>query len=153
MAYKIENCADGDADYIIDRLVEYNLSQVPAEQKVLFDTLDKKITDDNGKIIAGCVARMYCWNVAYIDTLWVDEKYRGNGLGLKLLAEVEKNAKDKGCYLLHLDTFDFQAKEFYKKHGYEVFGVLEDCLNDLCRYYLKNMSIDKDFYRLKNPHS
>lgn len=72
MEYKIENCKDGDAAYIIDRLVEYNLSQVPAEQEVLFDTLDKKITDDNGNIIAGCVARMYCWNVAYIDTLWVD---------------------------------------------------------------------------------
>ena len=52
MKYKIENCKEGDADYIIDRLVEYNLSQVPARQEVLFDTLDKMITDDNGKIIA-----------------------------------------------------------------------------------------------------
>lgn len=69
MNYKIENCKACDAEYIIDRLVEYKLSQVPAKQKELFDTLDKKITDDNGKIIAGCVAKMYCWNVAYIDTL------------------------------------------------------------------------------------
>ena len=38
MAYKIENCKDGDAEYIIDRLVEYNLSQVPPEQITLFDT-------------------------------------------------------------------------------------------------------------------
>lgn len=57
MNYKIENCTDGDAEYIIDRLVEYNLVKVPAEQKVLFDTLDKKITDDNGIIIAGWVLR------------------------------------------------------------------------------------------------
>ena len=60
MNYKIENCKDGDAEYIIARLVEYNLSQAPAELEVLFDTLDKKITDENGKIIAGCVAKMYC---------------------------------------------------------------------------------------------
>lgn len=66
---KIESCASGDAEYIVDRLVEYNLSKVPAEQKVLFDELDKKITDDSGRIIAGCVARMYCWNVAYFDSL------------------------------------------------------------------------------------
>lgn len=135
MEYKIENCKDGDADYIIDKLVEYNLSQVPAEQEVLFDTLDKKITDDNGNTIAGCVARMYCWNVAYIDSLWVDIKYRGNGLGARLLAEIEKTAKAKGCYLIHLDTFDFQAKEFYDKQGYELFGVLEDCPKGHCRYY------------------
>ena len=139
MEYKIENCTDGDAEYIIDRLVEYNLSQVPAKQEVLFDMLDKKITDDNGKIIAGCVARMYCWNVVYIDTLWVDEIYRNIGFGSRLLAEVEKIAKNKGCYLIHLDTFDFQAKEFYEKQGYEVFGVLEDCPRGHCRYYLKKV--------------
>lgn len=137
MNFKIENCKDGDADYIIDRLVEYNLSKVPAEQDVLFDILDKKITDDNGNIIAGCVARMYCWNVTYVDTLWVDETYRGKGLGAKLLEEVEKTAKEKGCYLIHLDTFDFQAKEFYEKQGYEVFGVLDNCPTEHCRYYLK----------------
>ena len=95
MNFKIENCKQGDADYIIDRLVEYNLSKVPAEQDVLFDILDKKITEDNGNIIAGCVARMYCWNVAYVDTLWVDETYRGKGLGAKLLEEVEITAKEK----------------------------------------------------------
>lgn len=137
MNYKIENCKDGDADYIIDRLVEYNLSKVPAEQDVLFDILDKKITDDNGNVIAGCVARMYCWNVAYVDVLWVDSEYRSKGLGSKLLDEIEKTAKDKGCYLIHLDTFDFQAKEFYEKQGFEMFGVLENCPAGHCRYYLK----------------
>ena len=139
MDYCIENCKDGDADFIIDRLVEYNLSQMPAKQEVLFDTLDKKITDDNGNIIAGCVAKMYCWNVAYIDTLWVGSEYRGQGLGARLLAEVEKTSKAKGCYLIHLDTFDFQAKEFYEKQGYEVFGVLEDCPKEHSRYYLKKV--------------
>lgn len=139
MNYIIKNCTDGDADFIVDRLVEFNLSQVPAEQEILFDTLDKKITNDNGRIIAGCVARMYCWNVAYIDTLWVDENYRGKGLGSKLIAEIEKTAKDKGCYLIHLDTFDFQAKEFYEKHRYEVFGILENCPKGHCRYYLRKI--------------
>ena len=137
MNYCIENCKDGDADFIIDRLVEYNLSQMPAKQEVLFDTLDKKITDDNGNIIAGCVAKMYCWNVAYIDTLWVGSEYRGQGLGARLLAEVEKTSKAKGCYLIHLDTFDFQAKAFYEKQGYITFGVLDDCPKGHCRYYLK----------------
>ena len=137
MAYKIENCADCDADYIIDRLVEYNMSKVPAEQEVLCDTLDKKITDDNGNIIAGCVAKMYCWKVLYIDILWVAEQYRKQGLGSILHKSVEQTAKEKGCYLVHLDTFDFQAKEFYEKHGYTLFGTLEDCPKGHCRYYLK----------------
>lgn len=136
MKFKIENCAKGDADYIVEKLVEYNLSKVPAKQDVLFDTLDKKVTDINGNIIAGCIAKMYCWNVTYIDTLWVDENYRKSGLGSMLLNIIENTAKEKGCYLVHLDTFDFQAKEFYEKNGYNVFGVIEDCPLNHCRYYL-----------------
>jgi hypothetical protein len=40
---------------------------------------------------------------------------------------------------LHLDTFDFQAKDFYVKHGYEVFGVLEDCPEGHVRYFMKKI--------------
>lgn len=42
-----------------------------------------------------------------------------------------------GCYLVHLDTFDFQAKDFYLKHGYEIFGVLADCPKEHNRYFMK----------------
>ena len=80
---------------------------------------------------------MYGWNVAYIDTLCVDEAYRGKGLGSKLLIDIEKTAKDKGCCLIHLDTFDYQAKEFYEKQGYELFSTLDDCPKGHFRYYLK----------------
>jgi GNAT superfamily N-acetyltransferase len=69
--------------------------------------------------------------------LWVKEKYRKEGYGSVLLNEVEKIAKEKGCNLVHLDTFDFQAKDFYLKQGYEIFGVLDDCPIEHKRYYMK----------------
>lgn len=72
----IEECTIEEQDYLIDRLVEYNLSQVKAEQTVNFIDLSKKIVEE-GKIIAGIIARMYCWNMVYVDTLWVDTSYRG----------------------------------------------------------------------------
>ena len=137
MDFNILNCIDDDSKYICDKLVEYNLGQVPKTQKVDFVDINKKIVDEENKIIAGCLARMYCWNVIYIDILWVDEEYRKCGLGTKLLNEIEKIAIEEKCSLIHLDTFDFQAKDFYIKHGYEVFGVLEDCPVNHCRYYLK----------------
>ena len=68
---KIDVCSKKEQDYIIERLVEYNLSQVEAKQKENFIDLSKKIGKDD-KIVAGIVARMYCWNVVYVDTLWVD---------------------------------------------------------------------------------
>lgn len=135
--YVLDECNENDGDYICDKLVEYNLSQVPATQEFLFENINKKIVDKDGKTIAGCIARMYCWNVLYIDILWVDENYRNKNLGSKLLDSVEEIAQQKGCYLVHLDTFDFQAKDFYLKHGYEVFGKLENCPKNHCRYYLQ----------------
>lgn len=80
---------------------------------------------------------MYCWNVVAIDIIWVDEQYRGQGLGSILLGDVEREAMEKGCHLVQLDTFDFQAKGFYEKNGYSVFGILEDCPKGHIRYYLK----------------
>ena len=56
-----------------------------------------------------------------------------------MLAKVEKIAKKYSANLVHLDTFDFQAKDFYLKHGYEVFGVLEDCPKCHKRYYMKKV--------------
>lgn len=135
--FEITNCVDTDADYILDRLVEYNLGQVPKTQESDFVNIYKKIVNEKGEIIAGCLAKMYCWNVIYVDILWIDEAYRKQGLGSRLLKEIEQIAVEEGCHLIHLDTFDFQAKDFYIKHGYEVFGVLEDCPKEHCRYYLK----------------
>lgn len=139
MEFQVANCVSGDEDYICDRLVEYNLSKVPAEQEILFDNINRKIVDDKGKIVAGCIARMYCWNVMYIDILWVDKTYRKCGIGSALLKSVESEAREKGCRLVHLDTFDFQAKDFYLKYGYEVFGELKDCPANHSRYFLSKV--------------
>ena len=135
--YDIINCSENDADFICDRLVEYNLRQVTKTQPIEFININKKILDEKNNIIAGCIARMYCWRVIYIDILWVDDNHRKQGLGTKLLKEIERVAEKERCTLIHLDTFDFQAKDFYLRHGYEVFGTLEDCPENHCRYYLK----------------
>jgi len=132
----IEICTKQDQDYLIDRLVEYNLSQVKSEQEENFIDLSMKVVEDD-KIIAGIIAKMYCWNIVYVDTLWVDPDYRGRRIGEKLLTMLENEAKLKGAKLVHLDTFDFQAKDFYLKQGYEIFGKLEDCPENHCRYYMK----------------
>lgn len=54
MTFNILNCIDDDAEYICDKLVKYNLGQVPKTQKLDFIYINKKIVDENNKIIAGC---------------------------------------------------------------------------------------------------
>ncbi|MDE7193282.1 MAG: GNAT family N-acetyltransferase [Oscillospiraceae bacterium] len=137
MNFEIKSCTDSEIDFICGSLVEYNLRQVPRVQCENFIDISRKIVDENGNVIAGCVAEIYCWNIAWVDVLWVDEAHRKSGLGSRLLKETEDIAVKENCSLIHLDTFDFQAKDFYIKHGYEIFGTLEDCPEGHCRYYLK----------------
>ncbi|ENJ9655117.1 GNAT family N-acetyltransferase [Clostridium botulinum] len=132
-----ESSSEQEADLIVDRIVEYNLSKVTGKQEVPLLWINRVIEDTNGEIIAGILSNMYCWNCIYIDALWVKEGYRKDKLGTKLLKEIEKIAKEKDCHLIHLDTFDFQAKDFYIRHGYEIFGVLDQCPENHKRYFMK----------------
>lgn len=137
--YIIEESTENEAELVIENLVNYNLSKVPQIQQQPFMWINRVIKDKDGKIIAGINSKMYCWNCLYIDSLWVDMLFREEGLGTKLLNEIEQIAINKGCKLIHLYTFDFQAKDFYLKHGYEVFRVLNDCPENHKRYYMKKI--------------
>ena len=139
MNYKITDCTDSDIDSIYSGLTESNCRKVPELQNGRYYEINKKIADENGRVIAGCTAEVNHWNALHIDALWVSEEYRKCGLGSGLLKEVEKIAAESGCTLAHLSTFDFQAKDFYIKQGYEVFGTLENCPEGHCRYYLKKV--------------
>jgi GNAT superfamily N-acetyltransferase len=135
--YIIRESNKEEVNLIANRIVEYNLSKIPLKQEVPILWINRIIEDSSGDIIVGINSKMYCWSCLYIDVLWVKEEYRKEGLGSKLLNEVEKNAGEKGCHIIHLDTFDFQAKDFYIKHGYEVFGTLDECPQGHKRYYMK----------------
>lgn len=137
--YTVSGCNGSDKAFLVDKLVDYNLSQVPATQEENFIDLSRKVLSEDGKILAGIIVKMYCWKCIYIDTFWIDESMRGEGLGTLLLEEVERVAKENGSHLIHLDTFDFQAKDFYLAHGYSVFGELEDCPKGHTRYFMSKV--------------
>ncbi len=94
------------------------------------------IRDEKKVIIAGILTKIYL-NCMHVELLWINQSYRKMGLGTKLLAEAEQTAIEKGCTFIYLDTFSFQAIDFYIKHHYEVFAVLSDFPDDIKQYYLK----------------
>lgn len=71
-----------------------------------------------------------------IELLWVRADRRGSGLGGQILARAEQIARDRGCVGARLETWDFQARPFYERHGYVVFGVLEDYPPGTTEYHL-----------------
>lgn len=137
MQPNIEISNKEERGFVLGKLVKFNTSKV-------LPSCDKPITHlsyvikDNGQIVAGLNAELNHWRCLFIDILWVDESCRKSGYGSALLNKVESEAKAIGSHLAHLDTYDFQAKDFYIRNGYTIFGTLEDCPSPgHRRYYLQ----------------
>lgn len=133
----MERSTGEDMMLIDEGIMAYNKGKVPFTQEPAFIPVNRVIRNEEGEIIAGVNSMIYCWRVLAIDVLWVKEAYRKMGYGTRLLQELEKVAKEEKCSMIHLDTFDFQAKGFYEKNGFEVFGTLENCPPGHARYYMK----------------
>ena len=132
---KIHDATTEDIQCIGKGINRHNDSQAPFSQVPEFVSFNKCIKDGD-KVVAGILSEMYLWNILTVDILWVDEEYRNKGYATILLKYVEKQGKEMGCTLSHLDTFDFQARGLYEKLGYRVFGILEDCPEGHERYYM-----------------
>jgi ribosomal protein S18 acetylase RimI-like enzyme len=91
--------------------------------------------DPTGDLAGGLVG--HTWTTwLHITYLWVDARHRGTGLGSRLLAEAERIATTRGCAASRLETWDFQAPDFYRKQGYEVVGVIPDYPPGITEYTL-----------------
>ncbi|AVQ54868.1 TPA: GNAT family N-acetyltransferase [Clostridium botulinum] len=125
-----------EAEYIGNMLLEFNLQSKPLSQEKPFISINRCIKDENGEIIGGILACLALWHILSIDTLWVKKEFRNQGVAKQLLSLVETEARNMGCHIVYLSTYDFQAKDFYLKNGYEIFGVLEDCPKEHKIYHL-----------------
>lgn len=89
------------------------------------------------EIVGGVIGAVYWGDWFSLDLIWVKEALRGRGYGHRLLTMVEDEARKRGAKNVFLDTFSFQAPDFYKQRGYEVFGELPDFPEGHQRFYMK----------------
>ena len=127
MDKKIIPCVESDEEFIADKLNTITASKIKCEDSIEDELVVFKVTDSEGNIIAGCNLMINRWKVADLDILWVEEKYRKQGIGSALIREAERAAKNRGCRFMTLGTFDFQARPLYEKFGFEVCGTIADC--------------------------
>jgi GNAT superfamily N-acetyltransferase len=73
----------------------------------------------------------------HIDLFYLPEQLRGTGLGRSLIQQAEAEAIQRGCTGAWLDTFSFQARGFYERLGYTVFGSIENYPPGESRFFLK----------------
>lgn len=132
---KISESTEEESEWVHIQMAEYIRQQLSFTGKL--EVPKSYVIKNNGSIIAGIKICFYLEEGLAIDNLFVHEDYRHRGLGSLLLKKVEDEAKSLGAKFANLFTFDFQAKDFYLKHGYEVFGVLDDCPTGHQCFYMK----------------
>ena len=135
-AMKIEIITPGDDEYkdLDARLVAFNTSNTDWDADVFVVI----VRSPDGILVGGTrsVVRM---GAAEVRALWLDEDQRGLGLGKQIMRRVEAEVAERGAKRVLLDTYSFQARDFYNQLGYECFGTF-NYPNGVQRYYMsKNL--------------
>ena len=111
-----------EVQYLEDRIYEFNSAATgitDGEWLAIF------VRDEADRIVAGICGNTW-GGCLEIRQFWVEEARRKQGLGTKLLAAAEQEARRRGCRQVVLMTFSFQAPDFYARHGFEVVAVVDD---------------------------
>ncbi|MET7288594.1 N-acetyltransferase [Streptomyces sp. NPDC005573] len=131
--FRIEAEVDKDRrDLLRARLLETNTAASPVLAALRGTPAERQAPlhvwglDGAGGLAGGLVGHTWAgW--LHVTYLWVDAAHRGTGLGSRLLAHAEHLARtDRGCAAARLETWDFQAPDFYRKQGYDVVCVIPD---------------------------
>jgi GNAT superfamily N-acetyltransferase len=126
------NPTEDEIEFIKNGLEEYNNNIVGSDNHKLLNIILK---NKDKKIIGGILGGTY-WGWLNIERFWIEEEYRNKGIGKKLLKKIEEEAKKRGCKHVHLDTHDFQAREFYQKQGYTIRCELKDLPKGHSKYLM-----------------
>ena len=131
MHVRLENKESHKAQEIGDLIRAYNLSK---REEAESEPLNLYLEDEKGNLMAGLVAETF-GNWLEIEYLFVKEELRGQGIGSKLLKRAENEAKNRNCRFSFVNTYQFQAPDFYLSHGYKEVFTLQDYPYTGQRYY------------------
>ena len=131
MKLKLENIKSEKAQELANLIRAYNRSNREPSKS---ESLNIYIEDDYGNLIAGMVAETFGYWLE-IEYLYVRDDVRRQGLGSKILKMAELESFNRGCKYSFVNTFNFQAPEFYEKHGYKEVFVLKEYPYTGERYY------------------
>ncbi len=122
---------------IVTPLIAYNISQAgPSENRPVVILLK----DEANEVIGGLWGHTgYEW--LFTQLLVVPASLRGQGVGSEMMQLAEQEAIRRGCHGAWLDTFEFQARGFYERIGYECFGELPNYPKGYSRFFMKKMLV------------
>jgi GNAT superfamily N-acetyltransferase len=91
---------------------------------------------ERGDVLGGVLGQLWGgW--LQVTHLWVAEAARSAGCGTRLMKDAESYARSRGAIGATVETHSFQARPFYERLGYEVFGKLDGYPPGHVKFYLR----------------
>jgi GNAT superfamily N-acetyltransferase len=114
----------------------YDYDQIPLDEPAARQALTQLLSDDPfGRVWLVCIedkpigyvvltlgfSLEYHGRDAFIDEIYLEEPYRGQGIGTKIFAFVEEQARALGVQAIHLEVerHNQRAQSFYQKIGFK----------------------------------
>ena len=101
------------------------------------------LTEPGSPEVLGGLWALSLWGSFYIGLVVVPDDARGQGLGSELMARAEAEAVARGCHGLWLDTYAFQARAFYERLGFAVFGQIDGPAPMFPRFFMSKSLLPK----------
>jgi GNAT superfamily N-acetyltransferase len=118
----VNDVDDGLQAELEDRIYEFNVEQTGYADGRLLRIAER---DADGSLAGGLTG--WTWGgVGVIDLLWIRADRRRAGLGSRMLATAEDEARSRGCMHILVSSHSFQAPDFYRRHGYVEYARTDD---------------------------
>ncbi|NEW05766.1 GNAT family N-acetyltransferase [Paenibacillus sp. SYP-B3998] len=119
---KIAIATNSDYGYIRER--DHHILDTLLLQKISGNEI--YILRDHDEKNIGWMRYGYFWdNTPFMNMIWVDEQYRGKGIGKQVVLFWEEEMKNKGYKLVMTSTLaNEEAQHFYRKLGFRDSGCL-----------------------------
>ena len=115
---------------VLGGLIRYNTEKM-GKQKYRRFAISLR---DNEAIVGGIVGEVWM-TVLFIQFFWIEERFRGEGHGTKLIEKIEAEARRFGAVRSYVDTMSVQAPDFYRACGYKPFGTIDGYPGGVTRYW------------------
>lgn len=125
--------ADGVRAFIVNSI---DYSSIATTNLPNYLPVNFVLRGERGDVLGGLLGQIWgSW--LQVTHLWVAEAARGLGHGTRLMADAEGYARCRGAVAATLETHSFQARPFYERLGYRVFGALEGYPPGHAKFFLR----------------
>jgi ribosomal protein S18 acetylase RimI-like enzyme len=133
------NPTPADLEVVVEGVNWFNMRAMHDER---FLDISIFLRDDSNAVQGGLLGVVWGgW--FHLDYLWIAEAYRHHRYGDQLVHAAEAEARAFGGTSAYLETFSFQARPFYERHGFQVVGEIHDYPPGQTYYMMSKSLIEK----------